>query len=70
MAEESDQDEAGGLDIPEGPLDFDAILKKRRAAEAELSEASIPSPAIEQPATLNTHKKSKLLADTKPPAVH
>jgi hypothetical protein len=64
MAEESDHDEAGGLDIPDGPLDFEAILKKRRAAEAELSEASIPSPAIEQPATLNTHKKSKLLAET------
>lgn len=67
MMEESDHDEAGGLDIPDGPLDFDAILKKRRAAEAELSEASMsqhPSPAIEQPATLNTHKKSKLLADT------
>lgn len=63
-AEESDQDEAGGLDIPDGPLDFDAILKKRRATEAALSEASAPSPAIEQPATLNTHKKSKLLADT------
>jgi hypothetical protein len=64
MAEESDHDEAGGLDIPDGPLDFEAILKKRRAAEAELSEASAPSPAIEQPATLNTHKKSKLLAET------
>lgn len=64
MAEESDHDDAGGLDIPDGPLDFDAILKKRRAAEAELSEASVPSPAIEQPATLNTHKKSKLLAET------
>ncbi|GAB7333218.1 hypothetical protein MBLNU13_g04872t1 [Cladosporium sp. NU13] len=62
--EESDQDDAGGLDIPDGPLDFEAILKKRRATEAALSEASAPSPAIEQPATLNTHKKSKLLADT------
>jgi hypothetical protein len=64
MAEDSDQDEAGGLDIPDGPLDFDAILKKRRAAEADLSEASVPSPVIEQPSTLNSHKKSKLLADT------
>lgn len=71
MVEESDVDDAGGLDIPEGPLDFDAILKKRRAAEADLSEASVPSvppsqasPAIEQPSTLNTHKKSKLLAES------
>lgn len=67
MAEESDHDEAGGLDIPDGPLDFEAILKKRRAAEAALSEASAPSqasPAIEQPSTLNTHKKSKLLSET------
>lgn len=67
MAEESDNDDAGGLDIPDGPLDFDAILKKRRAAEADLSEASLPSqasPAIEQPSTLNVHKKSKLLAET------
>ncbi|KAM0713773.1 hypothetical protein Q7P37_010735 [Cladosporium fusiforme] len=70
MVEESDHDDAGGLDIPDGPLDFDAILKKRRAAEAELSEASLPSvppsqasPAIEQPSTLNSHKKSKLLAE-------
>lgn len=64
MAEESDHDEAGGLDIPDGPLDFEAILKKRRAADADLSEPSVPSPAIEQPSTSNVHKKSKLLADT------
>lgn len=64
MMEESDHDDAGGLDFPEEPLDFEAILKKRRAAEAELSEPSVPSPAIEQPSTLNAHKKSKLLADT------
>ncbi|KAK4505350.1 hypothetical protein PRZ48_003313 [Zasmidium cellare] len=64
---ESEVDEMGGLELPEGPLDFDAILKKRRAADAELSDLSQPSttttPAIEQPATMKTHKKSKLVSD-------
>ncbi|GAB7365745.1 hypothetical protein MBLNU230_g7080t1 [Neophaeotheca triangularis] len=66
---ESEVDDLGGLDIPEGPMDFDAILKKRNARDAELSEASqhsgqSPNPmAIEQPTTNNNHKKSKLLAD-------
>lgn len=60
---ESEEDELRGLELPEGPMDFDAILKKRRATEAELSDMSQTSPAIEQPATVNLHKKSKLLAD-------
>jgi hypothetical protein len=62
---ESEEDDLRGLELPEGPMDFDAILKKRRAAEAELSDLSQAgaSPAIEQPATLNLHKKSKLLSD-------
>ncbi|KAK5120164.1 hypothetical protein LTR85_006645 [Meristemomyces frigidus] len=61
---ESEEDALLGLEFPEGPMDFDAILlKKRRAAEAELSDMSQASPAIEQPATMNLHKKSKLLAD-------
>ena len=59
----SEDDELRGLELPEGPMDFDAILKKRRATEAELSDLSHPSPALEQPATLNVHKKSRLLAD-------
>ena len=61
---ESEEDELRGLDIPEGPMDFEAILRKRRAAEAELSDLSQhPSPAIEQPATLNVHKKHKVLSE-------
>ncbi|KAK0948957.1 hypothetical protein LTS01_025919, partial [Friedmanniomyces endolithicus] len=35
---------------------------KRKAGEAELSDLQ-PSPAIEQPSTLNVHKKSKLLSN-------
>lgn len=63
---ESEDDDLRGLELPEGPMDFDAMLKKRRATDAELSDLSQsqqPSPAIEQPATLNVHKKSKLLKD-------
>ena len=60
---ESEEDDLRGLELPEGPMDFEAILKKRRAADAELSDLSQPSPAIEQPATMNVHKKSKLLSD-------
>ena len=60
---ESEVDELGGLELPEGPMDFEAILRKRRAADADLSDLSQPSPAIEQPATMNVHKKSKLLSD-------
>lgn len=58
------EDDLKGLELPEGQMDFEAILiKKRKTAEAELSDLSQPSPAIEQPATMNTHKKSRLLAD-------
>lgn len=66
---ESEVDDFGGLELPEGPMDFDAILKKRNARDAGLSEASqhsgqSPNPmAIEQPTTTNAHKKSKLLAE-------
>jgi len=60
---ESEEDELRGLELPEGPTDFEAILKKRRAADAELSDLSQQSPAIEQPASVNVHKKSKLLSD-------
>lgn len=60
---ESEEDELKGLELPAGPMDFEAILKKRRATEAELSDLSQPSPAIEQPSTMNVHKKSKLLTD-------
>lgn len=60
---ESEEDDMRDLELPEGPMDFEAILKKRRAADAELSDMSQASPAIEQPATMNHHKKSKLLAD-------
>ncbi|KAK4632022.1 hypothetical protein CLAFUW4_03382 [Fulvia fulva] len=61
---DSEVDDFGGLELPEGPMDFEAKLQKRRAADAELSDLSQPSttPALEQPATMNTntHKKSKL----------
>lgn len=62
---ESEEDDLRGLELPDGPMDFDAILKKRRAADAELSDLSQtePSPALEQPATMNLHKKSRLLSD-------
>ncbi|KAK3706469.1 hypothetical protein LTR37_012679 [Vermiconidia calcicola] len=60
---ESEQDDLGGLELPEGPMDFEAILKKRRAADAELSDLSQPSPAVEQEATMNVHKKSKHAAE-------
>jgi hypothetical protein len=60
---ESEQDDLGGLELPEGPMDFEAILKKRRAADAELSDLSQPSPAIDQEPTINVHKKSKHFAD-------
>lgn len=60
---ESEEDDLRGLELPSGPMDFEAILKKRRATDAELSDMSQPSPAIEQPATMNLHKKSKLLSD-------
>lgn len=60
---ESEDDDLRGLDLPEGPMDFEARLQKRRAADAELSDLSQPSPALQQPATLNVHKKSKLLSD-------
>ena len=60
---ESEVDDLGGLELPEGPMDFEAILKKRRAADAELSDLSQASPAIEQPASMNVHKKSKLLSN-------
>ncbi|KAI7183759.1 hypothetical protein KC363_g8054 [Hortaea werneckii] len=65
---ESEEDAFGGLELPEGPMDFEAILKKRRAAEAELSDISQQpeqSPRIEQPETVKVHKKSKLLSDDK-----
>jgi hypothetical protein len=59
VANDSEIDDLGGLELPEGPMDFEAILKKRRAADADLSDISQPSPAVEQPATMNSHKKSK-----------
>ena len=59
---DTDEDEMKGLELPAN-LDFGAMLKKRQAAEAELSDLSQPSPAIEQPSTMNVHKKSKLLSD-------
>ena len=60
---ESETDELRGIELPEGPMDFEAILKKRRATDAELSDLSQASPALDQPATINVHKKSKLLSD-------
>lgn len=60
---ESEVDDLGGLELPDEPMDFDAILKKRRAADAELSDLSQASPQIEQPATVNVHKKSRLLSN-------
>ncbi|KAK1040249.1 hypothetical protein LTR33_015844, partial [Friedmanniomyces endolithicus] len=60
---ESDGDQLGGLEIPDEPMDFAAMIQKRKAGEAELSDLSQPSPAIEQPSTLNVHKKSKLLSN-------
>ncbi|GIZ46597.1 hypothetical protein CKM354_000971700 [Cercospora kikuchii] len=61
---DSEVDDLGGLDIPEGPMDFQEMLKKRRAADAELSDRSQPSSAItEQEPTMKTHKKSKLEPD-------
>ncbi len=65
------EDELRGLELPEGQMDFEAILlKKRRAAEAELSDLSQPSPALEQPSTMNVHKKSKLLSDESEDYLH
>lgn len=62
---DSEVDDFGGLELPEGPMDFEAILKKRRAADAELSDLSQPSttPALEQAPVMNTHKKSKLVSN-------
>lgn len=60
---ESEQDDLGGLELPPGPMDFEAILKKRRAADADLSDMSQPSPAVDQEPTMNMHKKSKYAAD-------
>ncbi|TKA81745.1 hypothetical protein B0A55_01146 [Friedmanniomyces simplex] len=60
---ESEGDQLDGLEIPEEPMDFAAMIQKRKAGEAELSDLSQPSPAIEQPSTLNVHKKSKLLSN-------
>lgn len=64
---DSEVDDIGGLELPEGPMDFEAILKKRRAAEADLSDSqpnSQPSSAVvEQLPTMNAHKKSKLVPD-------
>ncbi|SMQ47396.1 unnamed protein product [Zymoseptoria tritici ST99CH_3D7] len=64
---ESEADDLGGLELPDGPIDLDALLKKRRATEAELSDLSQPNSAIiEQKATMdnhNIHKKSKLVPD-------
>lgn len=54
---ESEEDDLRGLELPEGPMDFNAILKKRKTTDAELSDLSQPSPAMEQPATMNVHKK-------------
>jgi hypothetical protein len=63
VAGDSEIDDLGGLELPEGPMDFEAILKKRRAADADLSDISQPSPAVEQNAIMNTHKKSKHYAE-------
>lgn len=62
---DSEVDDLGGLDFPEGPMDFDALLKKRRAADAELSDLSQPSSAVveQEPTMTKTHKKSKLESD-------
>ncbi|WPH04079.1 Hypothetical protein R9X50_00696400 [Acrodontium crateriforme] len=60
---ESEDDDLRGLELPDEGMDFDAILKKRRAAEAELSDISQASPALERSEPKNTHKKSKLVAD-------
>ncbi|KAK5736998.1 hypothetical protein LTR17_006959 [Elasticomyces elasticus] len=60
---ESEADQLDGLELPDEPMDFAAMIQKRKAGEAELSDLSQPSPAIEQPATLNVHKKSKLLSN-------
>ncbi|KAF2718529.1 hypothetical protein K431DRAFT_296803 [Polychaeton citri CBS 116435] len=59
---ETENDELGGLDIPEGLVDFEAILKKRRAGDAELGEPSQTSPKEihSRDVTLGAHKKSKL----------
>lgn len=64
---DSEIDDFGGLELPEGPMDFEAILKKRRAADADLTDSqpnSQPSSAVvdQQPA-MNLHKKSKLFSD-------
>lgn len=60
---ESDIDDIGGLELPEGPMDFDAMLKKRCATEAELSDLSQASPAVDQSATMSSHKKFKLVPE-------
>lgn len=57
------EDDINGIEVPD-VMDFEAVLnKKRMAADAELSDLSQPSPAIEQPSTLNLHKKHKILSD-------
>lgn len=61
---ESEVDDFGGLELPDGPMDLEAMLKKRRAAEAELSDLSQPNSAkIEQPPTMKGPKKSKLVSE-------
>lgn len=62
---DSEVDDLGGLDFPEGPMDFDALLKKRRAADAELSDLSQPSSTVieQEPTMVNLHKKFKLESD-------
>ncbi|EME86314.1 uncharacterized protein MYCFIDRAFT_72591 [Pseudocercospora fijiensis CIRAD86] len=64
---DSEVDDLGGLELPEGPMDFEAILKKRRAADADLTD-SLPnsqpnSAVVDQQPTMNLHKKSKLFSD-------
>lgn len=61
---ESEVDDFGGLELPDGPMDLEAMLKKRRATEAELSDLSQPNSAIiEQPPTMKAHKKSKIISE-------
>ncbi|KAK4580533.1 hypothetical protein LTR86_000736 [Recurvomyces mirabilis] len=60
---DSEAGDLGGLELPDEPMDFQAILQKRKATEAELSDLSQQSPAIEQPATISVHKKHKLLSN-------
>lgn len=59
---ESEDDDFRGLELPEGPVDLGALLKKRQAAEAVAQTEPVSDMKIEQP-TVKNHVKPAVLAD-------